>query len=29
MFRNGITNNYSCDYIDESLHSGVPKNIII
>ena len=25
MFRNGITNNYLCDYMDESLHSGVPK----
>ncbi len=25
MFRNGITTNYSCDYKDESLHSGVPK----
>ena len=25
MFRNGIINNYSCDYADESLHSGIPK----
>lgn len=25
MFRNGIINNYLCDYNDESLHSGVPK----
>lgn len=25
MFRNGTKNNYECDIIDESLHSGVPK----
>lgn len=25
MFRNGIFNNYSCDFMDESLHSGIPK----
>ena len=25
MFRNGIINNYSCDLMDESLHSGIPK----
>lgn len=25
MFRNGILNNYSCDFMDESLHSGIPK----
>ena len=25
MFRNGIPIHYSCDYKDESLHSGIPK----
>jgi len=25
MLRNGISNNYRCDFMDDSLHSGIPK----
>ena len=25
MFKNGIINNYDCNIMDESLHSGIPE----